>query len=513
MNDEDLDFSGLKRFKRLKSATLDSAFAREVTLEASFTRGLPSFSVVGLADEAIREAKDRVKSALLLSGYQFPPLKVTVNLSPGDLRKSGSQMDLPIALIIALQNKPIDFGDFFCFAELGLDGQTRSSPTTFALALSLASQGLLKRVVTDPVSAQELARIPRVEAYAVRTLNEAIGFFSGANKIAPATSAALNAKTITIDQTYYYEEETSLDFLEVRGQKQAKRAALIAAAGFHNILFSGAPGTGKSMIIKRIAGILPPVSLSELLNIASLESLEGKTPSFKAARPLRNPHHTATRSSIFGGGSKESKMGETALANGGILFFDELPHFSKSILEAMREPLEDHRLLISRVNSKIVYETRFLFAAAMNPCPCGNLYSKRRECRCSQIEIERYQARLSDPFLDRIDLFTQMSDGEIDDEKGVTSAELRSLTLKAFVMQKKRGQTQLNGKLSDAETERYCIFDRQAEDTLTQAVQRFALSRRAIGKIRRVARTIADLDETETIDKRRLLEALSFRKR
>ncbi|MDR2151408.1 MAG: YifB family Mg chelatase-like AAA ATPase [Helicobacteraceae bacterium] len=513
MNDDVLDFDGLKKFKRLKSATLESAIAREVTLEASFTRGLPSFSIVGLADEAIREAKDRVKSALLLSGYQFPPLKITVNLSPSDLKKSGSQMDLPIALLIALQNKPIDFGDFFCFAELGLDGQTRPSPAIFALALSLASQGLLKRVVTDPISAQELARIPRVEAYAVKTLNEAIGFFNGSNKIAPATSSSLRAKTIMIDQTYYYEDETTLDFAEVRGQKQAKRAALIAAAGFHNVLFSGAPGTGKSMIVKRMAGILPPVSLTELLNIASLESLEGKTPSFKATRPLRSPHHTATRSSIFGGGSKESKMGETALANGGILFFDELPHFSKAILEALREPLEDHRLLISRVNSKIVYETRFLFAAAMNPCPCGNLYSKTRECRCSQIEIDRYQARLSDPFLDRVDLFAQTSDGDISAEKDITSAQMRSQTLTAFVMQKKRGQTQLNGKLNDADTERYCVLDREAEETLLLAAEKFALSHRVVGKMRRVARTIADLDEQGTIGKRQLLEALSFRKR
>ncbi|MDR2639316.1 MAG: YifB family Mg chelatase-like AAA ATPase [Helicobacteraceae bacterium] len=513
MNELGLDFERLKQFKRLKSATLESAIAREVTLEASFTRGLPSFSVVGLADEAIREAKDRVKSALLLSGYQFPPQKITVNLSPSDLKKSGSQMDLPIALIIALQNEPIDFGDFFCFGELGLDGRIRSSPSIFALALSLASQGALKRVLTDPISAAEIARIPNIEVYAAQTLNEAIGFFRGVNQIAAASAAAFNAKTIAIDQTYYYEDQTALDFAEVRGQKQAKRAALIAASGFHNVLFSGAPGTGKSMIIKRMAGILPPVSLSELLNIASLESLEGKTPSFRAERPLRSPHHTATRSSIFGGGSKESKMGETALANGGILFFDELPHFSRTILEAMREPLEDHRLLISRVNSKIVYETRFLFAAAMNPCPCGNLYSKTRECRCSAIEIERYQAKLSDPFLDRIDLFTQMIDGDINAQKDITTAELRSLSLKAFEAQKKRGQTQLNGKLSDAETERYCVFERDAEETLMQAAERFALSQRAIGKLRRVARTIADLDAQEAIDKRCLLEALSFRKR
>ncbi|MDR1451522.1 MAG: YifB family Mg chelatase-like AAA ATPase [Helicobacteraceae bacterium] len=513
MNNEHLNFDDLKRLKRLKSATLESAIAREVTLEASFTRGLPSFSVVGLADEAIREAKDRVKSALALSGYRLPPLKITVNLSPGDLRKSGSQMDLPIALLIALQNEPIDFGDFFCFAELGLDGETRSSPANFALALSLASQGALKRVVTDPASAAELARIPNIEVYAVKTLNEAIRFFKGESRLAPIKSPAFSAQTITIDRVYYYENEAGLDFGDVRGQKQAKRAALIAAAGFHNLVLSGAPGTGKSMIIKRMAGILPPVSLSELLTIASLESLEGKTPNFKASRPLRSPHHTATRSSIFGGGGKEAKIGEAALANGGILFFDELPHFPKAILEAMREPLEDHRLLISRVNSKVVYQTRFLFAAAMNPCPCGNLYSQTRECRCAQIEIERYQGKLSDPFLDRIDLFAQTTDGDVSAIAEISTAELRSRTLSAFVAQKRRKQTQLNGKLDDDETKRYCVFERDAEETLMRAAEKFALSQRSVGKVRRVSRTLADLDESETIAKRHLMEALSFRKR
>ncbi|MDR2033758.1 MAG: YifB family Mg chelatase-like AAA ATPase [Helicobacteraceae bacterium] len=513
MDEGILEGFGEERLKSLRSATLEGAFAKEVVLEASFTRGLPAFSIVGLGDEAIKEARDRVKSALILSGYNFPPLKITVNLSPSDLKKSGSQMDLPIALLIALQKEPIDFSDYFCFGELGLDGQTRPSPSIFALALSLASQKLLKRVVTDPASALELARIPNVEVFAVKTLNEAIGFFRGINAIAPTKSAALEAQTITLDQTYYYESATDLDFSEVRGQKQAKRAALISAAGFHNIILSGAPGVGKSMIVKRMAGILPPVSLAELLNIASLESLEGKTPAFKAIRPLRSPHHTATRGSIFGGGSKESKMGETALANGGILFFDELPHFPKAILEAMREPLEDHRLLISRVNSKVVYETRFIFAAAMNPCPCGNLYSRTRECRCNPIEIERYRSRLSDPFLDRIDLFAQMNDGDINEKGDVNTDELRALSLKAFAMQKNRGQTQFNGKLSDADTERYCAFESEAEKLLIQAATRFALSERSIGKIRRVSRTIADLAERETIGKEQLMEALSFRRR
>ncbi|MDR3347244.1 MAG: YifB family Mg chelatase-like AAA ATPase [Helicobacteraceae bacterium] len=500
--------------KRIRSATLELSIAKEVVIEASFTRGLPAFSIVGLADEAIKEAKDRVKSALLLSGYQFPPLKITVNLSPSDLKKSGSQMDLPIALLIALEKEEAVFDDLFCFGELGLDGAVRSSPSIFALALSLATQGLLKRVVCDPISAEQIARIPNVKVYAVKTLIEAVAFFRQESAIAPMPSSGFSAKKLTIDdRDYYYEDGFEQDFSEVRGQTLAKRAALIAAAGFHNLILSGSPGCGKSMIIKRMAWILPPMSLNEVLCQASLDSLEGKTPVFKATRAFRHPHHTATRASIFGGGSRESKMGESALSSGGILFFDELPHFPKAILEALREPLEDHRLLISRVHSKVVYETRFLFAGAMNPCPCGNLLSRSKECRCTQIDIARYQSRLSEPFLERIDLFVQMNDSDPNAKADQTSRAMRQEVFNAFAMQKKRAQNEFNGKLSDADTDRFCHFDDEASKMLIEAAVKFGLSDRSVGKIRRISRTIADLAQSETIGKAHLLEALSFRRR
>ncbi|MGE4294335.1 MAG: magnesium chelatase domain-containing protein [Campylobacterales bacterium] len=287
--------------KQIRSATLEGAIAHDVLLEASFTRGLPGFSIVGLGDEAIKEAKERVKSALMLSGFQFPPLKITVNLSPGDLKKSGSQMDLPIALLIALQNDPVNLDGVYCFGELGLDGSLRSTPAIFALALSLARQGKLTDVLCDPQSAVKLARIPGVRVYAAATLAEAMAFFKTPQRTALAAEP-LSAQSIFVDQPYYYETAEGADFAEVRGQTLAKRAALIAAAGFHNLALSGAPGCGKSMIIKRLAGILPPMSLGELLERASLESLEGRMPSFKAERPLRSPHHSSTKASIFGGG-------------------------------------------------------------------------------------------------------------------------------------------------------------------------------------------------------------------
>lgn len=499
--------------KSIFSATLDGVEAKEVSIEASFTRGLPAFAIVGLADEAIKEAKDRVKSALLLSGFEFPPLKITVNLFPSDLRKSGTQIDLAIALLIALQNDQVDFGDIYCFGELGLDGSVRATPTTFALALLLAKEGKLKRVICDKISASLIAQIPDITVYAVDSLSNAIEFFKNPVKPAPVQAGAISAKELTLERTYYYEEIRGLDFAEVYGQVIAKRAALIAASGFHNILFSGAPGCGKSMIIKRMSEILPPMTLGEFLSIASQESLDGKIPSFSAKRPFRSPHHTATRASIFGGGSKDARMGEVSLANGGVLFFDELPHFPKTILEALREPLEDHKLLISRVNNKITYDTRFLFAAAMNPCPCGNLYSKAKECRCTQVEISRYQNRLSDPFLDRIDLFVQMSDSDLSQKSTVSSSDMQRQVFEAFKMQMKRNQEQLNGKLSDKESTHFCKMEESAENMLVDAANRFGFSLRSAGKIRRIARTIADLESSETVGKNHLLEALSFRKR
>ncbi len=502
---------------RLRSATLEGMTAHPVSLEASFTRGLPGFSIVGLGDETIRESKERIKSALQLSGFSFPPLKITVSLFPGDLKKSGSQMDLPIALLIALHKQPLSLKEgFFCFGELGLDGSVRTTPAIFSLALFLARDGHLKQVLCDRQSAERIAAIPGVCAYGVETLKEALAFLQGEQPLKPAQARSLGAQELKIaDRSYYYEAspEKAVDFNQVRGQQQAKRAALIAAAGFHNLILSGAPGCGKSMIIKRLSTILPPMDLQELLTQASLEALEQGRVAFSARRPFRAPHHSATRASIFGGGSKNARMGEVALSHGGVLFFDEVVHFAKSTLEALREPLEDHQLLISRVNTKVRYETRFLFAAAMNPCPCGNLYSGVQECRCTPIEISRYQNRLSDPFWDRIDLTVQMADSDPKAAAQESSAAMREQVFCAFRQQKQRGQTQLNGKLGEQEAAQFCLLEEEASVLLDQAASRFGLSMRAVERIRRVARTIADLEASDTIEKPHLLEALSFRRR
>jgi len=499
--------------KKILCATFEDGKANIVEVESSFVRALPSFTIVGLASNSIQEAKDRVKSALYAIDFKFPPLKITINLSPSDVKKSGSHFDLAIALSIALQKEEIDFKDYFVFGELGLDGSLKDTNSIFPLILSLKEFYNDLKVLVPFESANKVSKIPGIKLYCTKNLSEAIDFFKKDEKN-EIKSYGVEAPFIKINKKkYYFEKKYPLDFKDVKGQEVAKRAALIAAAGMHNILFEGSPGCGKSMISKRLRYILPPMSIEEILEVAKLDSLDKKEPSFRPVRPFRSPHHSSTKASIFGGGSNSAKIGEVALSHQGILFFDELPHFSKIILEALREPLEDRKILISRVNSKVEYKTDFLFAAAMNPCPCGNLLSTKKECRCSEVEIQRYKNRLSEPFLDRIDLYVQMSEISEEDKPTYSSQEMHKIVLKVFEIQKIRGQKNLNGKIDEEEIDRYCILDDEAQDLLNRAIERFSLSFRSINKIKKVSRTIADIDESELIKKRHLLEALGYRKR
>jgi magnesium chelatase family protein len=499
--------------KWVKCATLDGFDAKVVNVEVSFVRALPSFSIVGLAQTSIQESRERIKSALSAIEFKFPPQKVTVNLSPSDLKKEGSHFDLPIALLIALQKTDIEFDDFFVFGELGLDGKLKDTATLFAIILSLVKDGLLKKVIIPKESLEKISKIPNITIYPVQNLQEAIEIFTkNQNSTKIDTIVELNYDFITYEnKKYYFTNDYELDFIDIKGQEIAKRASLIAASGMHNILYEGSPGCGKSMSAKRVRYILPPMSLEEILEIAKLDALEGKEPDFKPLKPMRSPHHSSTKASIFGGGSRSAKIGEVALANHGILFFDEFPYFQKSTLESLREPLEDHKVLISRVNTKVEYQTKFLFISAMNPCPCGNLLSTKRECRCNDLEIDRYKNRLSSPLLDRIDLYVQMDEVTAKDKPTFSSKEMFKKVQTAFLTQVKRGQNELNGKLSDLEIAKYCKLDDQSRNILDQAVERFALSQRAINKTLKVSRTIADLDESQDIKKKHLLEALSYR--
>ncbi len=502
--------------KRLYSATLQANRAEVVAVESAFVRALPGFSIVGLPSQSIQESKDRIKSALLSVGFQFPAQKITINLSPSDMKKSGSHFDLAIAVLIALQKEPVSFEDVFIFGELGLDGKVKSTATLFSLLLSLASNRQSFQVVVPKAIAQRAAQIPNLIVYGVESLDEALALFSTPEfkeKLLHVSIHPLFKNPLTIaNKPYIVHNSYPLDFKDVKGQERAKRAALIAAAGMHNILMEGSPGCGKSMIAKRLQYILPPLSIQEVLQTTAHCSLAGDDSDFQAFRPFRSPHHTSSRPSIFGGGSAQAKIGEVALAHNGILFFDEFPHFSKQVLESLREPLEDGRVLISRVNSKVVYPTKFLFVAAMNPCPCGYMLSLDHPCRCSEVEISRYRSKLSGPLLDRIDLHVQMEESKHEGSL-IDSKKMHMQVIKAFKFQKQRAQEEFNSHLEGEDLAKFCTLKEDAKRVFEQASVKYGLSHRGRDKALRVARTIADLDESEDILPSHILEGLSFRKR
>lgn len=500
--------------KQLLCATFEGIDAAPVEVQFSATKGLPAFTIVGMANTAIAESKERVKSALLSNTFTFPPKRLTINLAPSDIRKEGSHFDLAIATLIALGDNGSSLEDWYVFGELGLDGRVSENTLLYPIILSLANQKLITKAIVPSDALEKLSRIPNIAFYGAESLTQTLEILSSENQIPHVQSSSFSFPTLISDnEPYFYHQHYPLDFKEIKGQEHAKRAALICAAGMHNLILEGSPGSGKSMIAKRLQHILPPLHNNEMLECAKLEILDGKEPSFNPLRPFRAPHHTSTPSSIFGGGSHKAQIGEVGLAHGGILFFDELPHFPKNILEALREPLEDQHIRISRVNSKVTYDANFLFIAAMNPCPCGNLLSKTTPCRCSDLEISRYRSRLSDPFLDRIDLFIQMHQSNGSDKPSFSSEELHQKVRTAFLRQKMRGQQQFNGSLSDAEILLHCPLSEESQSVIDQAIGRFGLSFRAVGRILKVARTIADLAESDAIEKEHLLEALSYRKR
>jgi magnesium chelatase family protein len=505
----------LSKVKHAKCATLYGNKAYEVDVESTLVRALPGFSIVGMADQSIQESRERIKSALASVNFQFPAQKITINLSPSDLKKEGSHFDLAIALLIAIQKERFTCNDFFIFGELGLDGKVKKTNAIFPIILSLASHTPNLRVLVPNELLLKVQQIPNIRAYGIETLGDALLFFKEKRFDTEIPSHQPNFCETILEiegKHYFYNTQFPLDFSDVLGQHRAKRAMMIAAAGMHNLLMEGSPGCGKSMSIKRLRYILPPQSIEEILESNAYQSLQEEDVELSPLRPFRAPHHTSSRPSIFGGGSSQSRAGEIALAHNGILFFDEFPNFSKTVLESLREPLEDHRVLISRVNTKISYATKFLFAAAQNPCPCGNLFSQVHECRCSELEINRYKSRISEPIMDRIDLYIQMSE-EHSKEKGLSSEEMLKQVLKAFIMQKKRGQKELNGKLDEHDTMRFCLLETKAHESLEMAQNHLGLSQRSMHKVLRIARSIADLTQSEQILQEHLLEALSFRKR
>lgn len=500
------------------TATSFGTSAKIIEVEASFTNALPQFNITGLAHSSIQESKHRVLSALANSEIVLPTAKkININLSPSDLPKSGGHFDLPIAL--ALQKNTEEEQEWFAFGELGLDGSIKYLDSIYPLLLDIALLYPQARVIVPSSAKALLSPIPNLIFYFVGHLKEAIEIINNPPPldISPSTESSLGFKSLEIaGERYFYDDDFRDDFREVKGQNIAKRAALIAAAGFHNFIMEGSPGCGKSMIAKRILYILPPSSLQEMIENVKHQALNKQNTHYTPLRPFRNPHQSASKSSILGSATQfEVKPGEVALAHNGILFFDELPHFKRDILESLREPLENNKLVISRVHSKLEYDTNFMFIAALNPCPCGNLFSKSKECRCQDREISTYRARLSEPLLDRIDIFVKMTEYEEGSDKevaGLDSQSMQKMVFLAFERQKARGQRVLNGKLDEKDIATFCVLNDECLGLLAQATQRFALSYRAQNKIKKVARTIADLENKEDIGKTHILEALSYRR-
>lgn len=499
--------------RKLKCASFSNALDI-IDVESNFTRGLPSFSIVGLPNSTIKESTERIKATLSAYNFSFPAQKITINLSPSDIPKNGSHFDLVIAILILFQKENLD--DFFVFGELGLDGSIKSTKNLFSLLLFLSTKIEFARVVVPKSIALKASMIPNFEVYALQNLDEASEFFVGKNykKYRVKNAHPLFENAIEINGEKYIKNTNFLyDFKDIKGQDNAKFACIIAALGMHNILFEGSAGSGKSMCAKRLPYIMPAQSLKEVLEQNAYKSLNALDDDFSAIRVFRSPHHTSTRASIFGGGTKNASVGELALANGGVLFFDEFPHFGKQIIESLREPLEDHKILVSRVNSKVLYETKFLFVAAQNPCPCGNLFSKNQNCRCQELEIKKYKNRISTPILDRIDLYVAMDEIDALDKSSLDSKTMSEMVFNGFVFQKQRGQKEFNAKLNDAQIREYCILDNEASKILQKAVNNYNLTQRGINKTLKVARTLADLEQKEYILKGHILKALSFRMR
>lgn len=488
-----------------------------VCVEADISDGLPSFDMVGYLGAEVKEARERVRTALKNSGFRLPPSHITVNLSPADLRKQGNYFDLPIALSVLaaagfvrmdeLENK-------IFIGELGLDGSVRPVNGTLVLAECGCNAGI-KSAVVPQENSKEAAYLEETAVYGIRSLSEIVTLLNNPDRF--------EEKRQLISEEDRKKNENNLkaalDFSELYGQERMKRAAMVAAAGLHNLLYIGTPGSGKSMAAKRIPTILPPMTYREQLEVTKIYSVAGLLDHKEGlikVRPFRSPHHTISATALAGGGHFP-RPGEISLAHHGVLFLDELAEFKRDTLEVMRQPLEDGKVTISRVNGNCSYPADFMLVAAMNPCPCG-YYPDRSRCRCSVGEIRRYRDRISRPMLDRIDICTEAFAVKFDDlskaKKGADSSSMRARVTEAINRQRMRYKDEgilFNSQLKGSRLSKYCNLDQQKEELLRQAFESMGLSVRARDRILRVSRTIADLEGSEQIKEAHLAEAISYR--
>ena len=473
-----------------------------IEVEVHISQGLPSLTIVGLAEAAVRESKDRVRSAIINSGFNFPTKRLTINLAPADLPKDGARLDLAIALGILIASNQLPEAStqqLEFIGELALDGQLR--PTTGTLSIAIACQQAQHQLILPSDNADEAAKLRDFCVFAAQNLKQVCDHLSQTAVLPPYRAK----HTDVLSMTYP-------DLADVKGQLRPRRALEIAAAGGHSLLFKGPPGTGKTLLASRLAGILPPLNLDENLEVARIYSVANLAHPF-GTRPFRAPHHTASAIALVGGGS-QPKPGEITLAHLGVLFLDELPEFDRKVLEVLRQPLESKQIVISRASRQMTFPANFQLIAAMNPCPCGYAFHQDQRCQCSALSIQRYQNRISGPLLDRIDLHIDVPPLPAEELQSTTvpedSVTVRARVIKAYAQQIAR-QGMSNSALSPQALSQYAILDAKAEQILLLAQRRLNLSARGYHRVLRVARTIADLSSSEIIESAHITEALSYR--